>query len=49
MARILVIAYTNYAFDGRVKRQAEALKSVATKSMCSASQESTWGCSTAST
>ena len=25
MARILVIAYTNYAFDGRVKRHAEAL------------------------
>ena len=25
MARILVVAYTNYAFDGRVKRHAEAL------------------------
>jgi glycosyltransferase involved in cell wall biosynthesis len=25
MARILVIAYTNYAFDGRVRRHAEAL------------------------
>src|ERR1700675_2231866 len=27
MARILIIAYTAYARDGRVKRQAEALRS----------------------
>ena len=25
MARVLIIAYTTYAHDGRVKRQAEAL------------------------